>query len=96
MLGHISCEIMNTYSYIKSAYFLQLLHLRLNITRAKVFGSTVFTLTKISELLQEIYRIFLPFVEKTVLKMYSEETIPSFHECSPLLGFIMSKNLRGL
>ena len=23
--------------------------------------------------------------------MYSEETIPSFHECSPLLGFIMSK-----
>ena len=26
-----------------------------------------------------------------LLKMYSEETIPSFHECSPLLGFIMSK-----
>ena len=26
-----------------------------------------------------------------VLKMYSEEMIPSFHECSPLLGFIMSK-----
>ena len=26
-----------------------------------------------------------------ILKMYSEETIPSFHECSPLLGFIMSK-----
>ena len=28
---------------------------------------------------------------QSLLKMYSEETIPSFHECLPLLGFIMSK-----
>ena len=37
-----------------------------------------------------------PSPGKYSLKMYSEETIPSFHECSPLLGFIVSKNLRGL
>ena len=30
-------------------------------------------------------------VPTQILKMYSEETIPSFHECLPLLGFIMSK-----
>ena len=38
-----------------------------------------------------IVKNILSVLLRILLKMYSEERIPSFHECLPLLGFIMSK-----